>query len=109
MLESRTQKIVCSRVPKEIQKAKARIDSFSLNQYTIRNVGTFLVTEAEAARGQIVEEHKAQDMCYDVWEMENGSAEKLKLALAILKLFHFQWTDGEIWGISIRTKSSRTR
>eukprot|EP01083_Nonionella_stella_P121686 365698_1 len=76
--------ILCSKVhylPKAVEEVKDRIESFSLDQYTTENIGTFWVTEAEAGRGQIVEEREAQDMCYDAWDMPKGSVEKWKKIL----------------------------
>eukprot|EP01083_Nonionella_stella_P121684 365694_1 len=58
--------ILCSKVhylPKAVEEVKDRIESFSLDQYTTENIGTFWVTEAEAGRGQIVEEREAQNVC----------------------------------------------
>ena len=80
-------KVLCSKVPKAVEEAKARIVSFSLDQYTTENIGTFMVTEAEAERGRIVKEMEAQEMCYDAWDMPKGSVEKLKKILATLKHF----------------------
>ena len=65
-------KILCARVPKAIIKAEEKIQSFHLGNYTTRNVGTFLVTEAEAQRGEIVEEKYAQEMCYNSMEYQQG-------------------------------------
>jgi len=79
-------KILCAKVPKAVAKAQTKIESFSLDQYTTQNIGTFWVTEAEAERGRIVEEYEAQDMCYDAWEIKKGS-EKLEKILATLKHF----------------------
>jgi len=80
-------KVLCAKVPKAVAKARAKIESFSLGQYTTKNIGTFGVTEAEAERGRIVEEYEAQDMCYDAWDMKKGSVEKLEQILATLKHF----------------------
>ncbi len=88
--------MLCSKVPKAIQKAKSKIETFSPAQYTQDPCGAFMVTEAQAQQGYIiVEENQAQDMCYDAWEMEEGSVGKLKKILATLNHFPLS-TEG--WG-----------
>jgi len=72
------------------------MNSFSLRDYTTRNVGTFMVTRAQAERGQIIEEEQAQDMCYDAMEMQEGSPGKLEQILAALN--HFPLSV-EAWGM----------
>ena len=89
-------KILCARVPKAIIKAEEKIQSFHLGNYTTRNVGTFLVTEAEAQRGEIVEEKYAQEMCYDAMEYEQGCKEKL---LEILRALEYFPLSTEAWGM----------
>jgi tetratricopeptide (TPR) repeat protein len=89
-------KVLCRKVPKAVAEAKLKIDSFQLSDYTTRNVGTFLVTDAEAERGQIKEEEHAQDMCYDAMDLPSGSTEKLKLILRALKIFPLSV---EAWGM----------
>ena len=66
-------KIFCAKLPKAVKKAKEKVASFSLSDYNTRNVGMFMVTEAEARRGQIMEEGAAQQVCYDAMEMIKGS------------------------------------
>ena len=89
-------KILCVRVPKAVKMAKFRIHSFSLDQYTIEGAGFALyISEAEEARGRIREESEAQDMSSDAFDMEDGSEEKLRWILTILKHFPLS-TDG--WG-----------
>ncbi|KAL7535430.1 hypothetical protein ACHAWF_005165 [Thalassiosira exigua] len=89
-------KILCSKVPKAAKKATEKIDSFQLSSYTIHNIGTFMVTEAQARRGEIVEEREAQDMCYNAMEMVKGSPEKLEVVLRALD--HFPLST-EAWGM----------
>ena len=89
-------KVLCSRVPKVVKRAEEKIENFNLSSYTTRNVGTFMVTAAEARRGQIIEEHEAQDLCYDAMEMEKGSTDKLLVVLDALK--HFPLS-AEAWGM----------
>ena len=89
-------KILCNRVPKAVQKAEEKIAAFNLRDYTTRNIGTFMVTEAQARRGEIAEERNAQDMCYDAMEMKDGSAEKLTHILRALE--HFPLST-EAWGM----------
>ena len=108
-------KILCAKVPREVKKAEEKIRSFRLSSYTTKNAGTFMVTEAQAQRGQIVEEEEAQTMCYDAMEMEEGSQEKLLEVLDALSYFplsteawgmlgHFYF-----WGVlKIRTKECST-
>ena len=80
-------KVICRKAPKAIAKAEAKIDSFDISDYTTRNVGNFMVTGAQAIRGEIQQESEAQDMCYDAMEMESGSPEKLSHILKALKHF----------------------
>lgn len=80
-------KILCSKVPKAVTNAKEKISSFTLSDYTTRNVGSFMVTECQARRGKIIEEEGAQNMCYDAIEMTKGSTEKLLQNLRVLDTF----------------------
>ena len=80
-------KVFCAKLPKAVKSAKEKVASFSLSDYTTRNVGTFMVTEAEARRGQIMEEEAAQEICYDAMEMMKGSTEKLTEILQALDTF----------------------
>mmetsp|Transcript_25325 Transcript_25325/g.53501 ORF Transcript_25325/g.53501 Transcript_25325/m.53501 type:complete len:895 (-) Transcript_25325:24-2708(-) len=89
-------KILCSKVPKAVKKAEEKIASFHLRDYTTRNVGTFMVTEAQARRGEIIEENEAQEMCWDAMEMIKGSAEKLLQILEALECFPLST---EAWGM----------
>ncbi|KAK1748760.1 hypothetical protein QTG54_000699 [Skeletonema marinoi] len=89
-------KILCAKLPKAVKKAKEKVASFSLSDYTTRNVGTFMVTEAEARRGQILEERAAQDICYDAMDMTKGSTEKLIEILHALGTFPLST---EAWGM----------
>lgn len=41
-------KVLCSKVPKAVQKAEARMDNFSLGQYDVRPTAPFMVTEVRA-------------------------------------------------------------
>jgi len=89
-------KIFCAKLPKAVKKAEEKVASFSLSDYTTRNVGTFMVTEAEARRGQILEERAAQDICYDAMDMTKGSTEKLIEILHALGTFPLST---EAWGM----------
>eukprot|EP00979_Chaetoceros_neogracilis_P011999 scaffold3074_cov280-Chaetoceros_neogracile.AAC.14 len=53
-------------------------------------------TEAQAQRGEIVEERDAQDRCYDAMECEKGSTEKLREILIALNIFPLST---EAWGV----------
>ena len=89
-------KVLCAKVPKAVAKAEEKMQTFSLGDYTTHNIGTFMVTEAQARRGEIVEESEAQQMCYDAMEMEQGSTEKLYQILMALKCFPLST---ETWGM----------
>lgn len=89
-------KIFCAKLPKAVQKAKDKVDSFRISDYTIRHVGMFMVTEAEAERGQIYEEGAAQELCYDAMDMTKGSTEKLMQILSALNTFPLST---EAWGM----------
>jgi len=89
-------KILCAKVPKAVKKAEEKIESFHLGDYTTRNIGTFMVTEAQARRGEIAEENYAQDVCYDAMEYEQGSTDKLQVILSALD--HFPLST-EAWGM----------
>jgi len=89
-------KNLCSKLPKAVQKAEARIDNFSLGQYDVRPTAPFMVTEAVTQRGEIQEEGYAQDLCYDAMEMEPGSTVKLLRSLEALRAFPLST---EAWGM----------
>lgn len=89
-------KTFCNKLPKAVKNAREKIDSFSLSDYTTRNIGTFMVTEAEARRGEILEEKSAQDICYDAMDMRQGSTEKLVTILHALRTFPLST---EAWGM----------
>ena len=89
-------KTFCNKLPKAVTNAREKIASFSLSDYTTRNIGTFMVTEAEARRGEIVEEKDAQDICYDAMDMMKGSTEKLVTILHALRTFPLST---EAWGM----------
>ena len=89
-------KILCRKVPKATDKAEAKINSFRLSDYTLKNTGTFMVTQAVAERGQIVEEQFAQDLCYDAMDLEQGSSEKIEKILEALRQFPLST---EAWGM----------
>ena len=89
-------KIFCAKLPKAAKKAKEKVASFSISDYTTRNVGTFMVTEAMAKRGQILEEERAQDVCYDAMDMTQGSKGKLIEILRALEIFPLST---EAWGM----------
>ncbi len=89
-------KIFCSKLPKAVKKAKEKVASFSLSNYTTRHVGMFMVTEAQAKRGEILEEGRAQDVCSDAMEMQQGSTEKLAEILHALDIFPLST---EAWGM----------
>lgn len=80
-------KIFCAKLPKAVKKAKEKVASFRISDYTTRHAGMFMTTEAEAERGQILEEGAAQELCYDAMEMTKGSAEKLMKILSALNTF----------------------
>mmetsp|Transcript_3459 Transcript_3459/g.5264 ORF Transcript_3459/g.5264 Transcript_3459/m.5264 type:complete len:907 (-) Transcript_3459:1869-4589(-) len=88
-------KIFCAKLPKAVKKAKEKIASFSISDYTTRHT-MFMVTEAEAERGQIYEEGTAQELCYDAMEMTKGSTEKLMEILCALDTFPLST---EAWGM----------
>lgn len=89
-------KLLCKQVPKAIKEAKEKIASFHLSQYSLRDIGNFWCTEAQAERGQILEEERAQDLCYDAMEMRDGSKDKLRKILEALQVFPLS-TEG--WGM----------
>ena len=80
-------KVLCKIAPKVIQRAEGQINSFRLQDYTVRNVGTFMVSEAEAQRGKIDEEDSAQYKCYDAMELTKRSPQKLLTILDALDIF----------------------
>ena len=55
-----------------------------------------MTTDAQDRRGEIIEEHEAQDLCWDAMDMVKGSAEKLKKILRALD--HFPLST-ETWGM----------
>jgi|AntRauTorckE5430_2_1112549.scaffolds.fasta_scaffold64923_2 hypothetical protein len=58
-----------------------------------------MVTEAQAQRGEIVEERDAQDRCYDAMECEKGSTEKLREILKALNIFPLSTEAGAMYSI----------
>ncbi|KAL7449451.1 hypothetical protein ACHAXS_000203, partial [Conticribra weissflogii] len=88
--------VICSKLPKAIKNALDKVHSFHLSNYTTQDVGSFLVTEAQAHRGEILEEKRAQELCYDAMEMKKGSAKKLNKILQALNCFPLST---EAWGM----------
>jgi tetratricopeptide (TPR) repeat protein len=77
---------ITSMITKAVTKAEEKIRSFKISDYATDDAGIF-ATEAQECRGEIVDEGRAQDMCYDAMEMGEDSTKKIRKVLEALVTF----------------------
>lgn len=90
-------KVACRELPQAVSEAEAAM-CLPLSSYKVKHWGahSFGLSEAEVARGELLEEKKAQDACYQAQEAAEASPEKIRLLIRALKTFPLST---EAWGM----------
>jgi hypothetical protein len=76
-----------TKITMAVKKAEEKIRSFKISDYETRNIEPGWGTEAQTHRGEIVDEEKAQELCYVAMDMEDGSTKKINKVLEALHIF----------------------